>query len=76
MKLEIKDVEKTVRKCSTKKAFLKIMRNSQENISVEAFFFFFFKFSDPQHKTFLKKRDPDMAFSREFYAKISLTSFL
>ena len=39
-------------------------------------FFFFNKVADPQHKTFLKKRDPDMAFSREFYAKILLTAFL
>ena len=41
-----------------------------------SFFFFFNKVADPQHKTFLKKRDPDMAFSREFYAKILLTAFL
>ena len=69
MKLEIKDVEKTVRKCSTKKAFLKIMRNSQENIYVEVFFFFFNKVADPQHKTFLKKETPTWRFLVNFTRK-------
>ena len=68
MKLEIKDVEKTVRKCSTKKAFLKTMRNLQENISVEALFFFN-KVADPQHKTFLKKETPTWRFLVNFTRK-------
>ena len=61
--------EVAVRRCSVKKVFLKLSRNSQESICVGV------SFSITLQACFIKKKTPKQVFSREF-CKIFKNTFL